>query len=114
MDMISLLPTIFQFSPFSLGSSSLPSNSTVGGGYCALLQIAAEILRCTESPSVSPGQGFDMGPSDKASRNFGDFLFKVPKTALKFIWFSVCFSANYKSIQITLEQKLFEKVSENL
>ena len=35
------------------------------------------------------------------------------KTALKLVWFPVYFSPNYKSIQIPMEQTLFEE-GENL
>ena len=42
------------------------------------------------------------------------FCFKVPKTAVKLVWLCMYFSPNYKSIQIPIEQKLFEKVGENL
>ena len=39
---------------------------------------------------------------------------KVPKTALKLARFSVYFSAKYKSIQIPIEQNLFEEIGEIL
>ena len=81
MDLISLLPTIFQLSPFSLGSFCLPSNGAVGGGYCAKGTI------CND-PNSSWGSGF---------------YFKVLKTALKFVWPFAYFSPNYKSIQIQIE-----------
>ena len=47
MGLISLLPTIFQISPFFLGSFYLPSNDAVGGGCFHNLQSPKVMTNCS-------------------------------------------------------------------
>ena len=44
MDLVSLFPTTFQLSPFSLGSFCLDSNGAVGGGCCVKGTICNDLL----------------------------------------------------------------------
>ena len=80
MDLISLLPTIFQLFPFpfSLGRLCLPSNGAVGGGHCVeghcKLQLEGVGARHRKSPSGSRA-GPWWGPRGKVPRIFGDFQF---------------------------------------
>ena len=70
MDLIALLPTIFQLSPFSLDSFCLPSNGAVIGGYCA------ENTICSDRRSLQIASAV-LGA--KAPETLEIFHFKVPK-----------------------------------
>ena len=54
------------------------------------------------SPLVGPRQGSGGVLGVKPPETWVIFYFKVPKTALKLVQFSVYFSPNYKSIQIPI------------
>ena len=92
-------PTIFQLSPFYLGCFYLPSNGSVGGGYCAKSTICKPKVNVTcswgseghckpPSPSGSmTGPWWLLGVlGKKVQETLVIFYFKVPKTVLKLVW----------------------------
>ena len=72
MDLISLLPIIFQLSPFSLGSFCLTSKGEIDGDYFAkgIWGGGGELYA-----PAGPGQDLDGGPEGGGSKNFGDISF---------------------------------------